>query len=332
MTRRITVLEVGPLVTVQDLGRPGYFARGLSAGGAIDQNAHGIAAGLLGQSPALAALELLGSGITIRADGPVRIALTGTPMMAMAGDTSLRWSASHRLDAETTLTIRPTVGGVATLAIGGGAQTQDVLGSRSAHLSAGIGRPVRPGDTLAIGPEATTDSGWHLPPPDASASIGIIPGPQTALFGADALERFAALPLTRGARGNRQGMALDGAGDALRLAGARSAVSEAVLPGDIQITGDGQPYVLGPECQTTGGYPRIGSVIPQDLARIWQASPGASLTFVPVNRDHARANWRAPEDIAAWTQSTRQPLVRNPADIPDLLSHQLIDGVTRGDP
>ena len=88
-------------------------------------------------------------------------------------------------------------------------------------------------------------------------------------------------------------------------------------------------FVLMAESQTTGGYPRIGTVIPPDLARIAQAQPGAELRFKFVTLAEGRrlaAAWRA-----ARTALGTRPLVRDPAKMTDLLSHTLIGGVTAGD-
>ena len=85
------------------------------------------------------------------------------------------------------------------------------------------------------------------------------------------------------------------------------------------MTGDGVPYILGPECQTTGGYPRIGTVIAADLPRALQAGPGAILRFSFVTTEEARA--------AASPRPRAVPLVRHPRDVPDLLGMQLIGGV-----
>ena len=91
------------------------------------------------------------------------------------------------------------------------------------------------------------------------------------------------------------------------------------------------PFVLIAECQTTGGYPRIATVIPADLPKIVQAAPGARITFRRVGHDEAlaaEARYRA--EIAALPRRI-EPLVRDPADIENLSTYQLISGVTSGE-
>lgn len=110
-----------------------------------------------------------------------------------------------------------------------------------------------------------------------------------------------------------------------------SVLSEVIVPGDVQITGDGTPFVLLSECQTTGGYPRIGTVIPADLPRVAQAATGGILRFRFVGLDEAVAIERREAERRSKLTRSVMPLVRRPEDIPDLLSYQLVGGVTSGD-
>ena len=110
-----------------------------------------------------------------------------------------------------------------------------------------------------------------------------------------------------------------------------SVLSEVIVPGDIQITGDGTPFILLGECQTTGGYPRIGSVLPCDLPRVAQAQPGDLLRCKFVTLDEAiDAELREARHRVSLREHL-QPLIRDPHDIRDLLSYQLISGATCGD-
>ena len=105
-----------------------------------------------------------------------------------------------------------------------------------------------------------------------------------------------------------------------------SIVSEVIVTGDIQVTGDGAPYVLMCESQTTGGYPRIATVIPCDLPKVAQAAVGAPLRFEFISLEEAIAlETRARAALKALSGMV-EPLVRDPHDIADLLSYQLISG------
>ena len=115
-------------------------------------------------------------------------------------------------------------------------------------------------------------------------------------------------------------------GPGFESAAGLSVLSEVIVPGDIQITGDGTPFVLLAECQTTGGYPRIGSVLPSDLPRVAQAAPGTSLSFTFITLDDAVAI----ETRALAHSFAIRPLIRAPST-GDLLSTNLISGVLAGD-
>ena len=102
-------------------------------------------------------------------------------------------------------------------------------------------------------------------------------------------------------------------------------------PGDVQLTGDGAPYVLLAECQTTGGYPRIGTVLPCDLPRVAQAAPGVGLRFRFVSVAEGIAACRPETELLAELRRRVRPSLRAVHDIPDLLGYQLVSGVTAGE-
>ena len=120
-------------------------------------------------------------------------------------------------------------------------------------------------------------------------------------------------------------------GDGFHSEAGLSVLSEFIVPGDIQITGDGTPFVLLAECQTTGGYPRIGSVLPSDLPIIAQAPPGARLGFRFLSVEAAVEAERAAKAARQALRSRASPLVRDPRDIRDLLAYNLVDEVISAD-
>jgi allophanate hydrolase len=181
---------------------------------------------------------------------------------------------------------------------------------------------------LPLGPASGARAGnvITVEPRLDGGEIRVVPSIQTVQFAEDTLERFQSTPFSRDPRGNRQGVRMAFEGEGFFADGGLSVVSEVITEGDIQITGDGAPYVLMCECQTTGGYPRIGTVIPSDLPRVAQAPAGASLTFRFVTLDEAR-------EIEAKDRAARKtlpgkvrPLVRDPHEMQDLLSFQLVSG------
>ncbi|KQI69017.1 urea amidolyase [Loktanella sp. 3ANDIMAR09] len=328
--------QSGPLMTVQDMGRPGRIGVGLSPGGAMDRAAMIEGAALLGLSDVVAGIEMAGLGGTFRTDAPMRFALTGARMDAQIDGQPLRWNASHVLHPGQDLRIGGVLAGAyGYLVPAGGVTGARLLDSLSAHLSVGLGAPLAAGDTLVIGQDPQRDRPPQIITPEDRLSGGllrIMPGPQTQMFDPATRQRLTQITFGRGARSSRTGSPLDYDGHRLGPAGSRGPVSDFIRAGDVQITGDGTPFVMLAECQTVGGYPRIGTVIADDLPRVAQAASGAPLRFEWVTTAQADAAYRSVAQHLREVAAQVRPLVRDPADIPDLLSYQLIDGVTAGDP
>ncbi|XDA97322.1 urea amidolyase [Sulfitobacter sp. LCG007] len=334
MSAKLTILRAGPLMTVQDMGRPGRIADGLSPGGAMDRLALLEGAALLGLAKPAQAIEMAGMGGRFRCDTPLRFALSGAPMRAQIDDMPLRWNASHKLEPGQTLTIASVSSGTyGYLTPGGGIAGTELLGSVAAHLSVGLGRPLAEGDILTLG----EDPSPGRPPRGivsedrfGGGSLRIMPGPQTELFDDATRGRLAQTSFHRSPRANRTGLPLLQEGEGFAPADPVSPLSDFIIAGDLQMTGDGTPYLMLAECQTIGGYPRIGTVIAADLPRAAQAPPSARLRFTWITSDAADRLYLSEAQIMAALAGRAQPLVRDPADIPDLLSYQLIDGVTAG--
>ncbi|MGH1353556.1 MAG: biotin-dependent carboxyltransferase family protein [Thalassovita sp.] len=332
MTRTLTVLRAGPGTSIQDQGRPGYLAYGVSRGGAADLVALSEGAVLLQQSPKCAAIEMAGLGGEFQASEDMRIALTGAEMTAKIDGQALRWNASHLLPKGAVLSIGATrAGSYGYLHLGGGLATEMRLGSRSAHLAAGLGGGLETGQVLPVGMDAGAVIGHGIRPIErmGAGTVRVVASLQTHLF-KSVLQRFEKTEFTKDFRGNRMGVRMRSDGPGFALEGALSVLSEVISPGDIQITGDGSPFVLLSECQTTGGYPRIGTVLPCDLPRVAQARPGETLQFHFVSMaDALEAERRHRAELAALPGGLF-PLIRDPHDIGDLLSYQLISGMIAG--
>ncbi|WP_187431471.1 5-oxoprolinase subunit C [Roseobacter fucihabitans] len=329
MTAHLKVMSAGPSMSIQDLGREGHLAYGLTRGGAADRLALHEGAALLGQSAACAAIEMVGIGGTFEATADTVIALTGARMVATLEGAPLVWHACHSLPAGAKLVI----GGVQSgnygyLHIAGGFDTPRHMGARASHLNAQIGAPLQRGDALAFDPTKSARAGYFLSPDNRlqGGVIRVITSFQSDHFSSETRERFARTAFRRDPRGNRQGVRMDTDAPGFYAEGGLSIVSEVITTGDIQVAGDGAPYVLMCESQTTGGYPRIGTVIPSDLPKVAQAPVGGAIRFEFISHDAAiDIEKRARREIKSLS-SQAQPLVRDPHDIADLLSYQLISG------
>ena len=274
MTRALICHQTGPGLTVQDMGRTGLLAQGLSRGGAADRRALSEGAALLGQSDRLVALEMAGMGGVFEATEDIAVALTGAPMRAEIDGAAILWNAAHLLPKGAKLKIgAASAGAYGYLSVAGGIDTTPILGARSVHLAAGLGAAPGQGARLPVGPATTQRSGVRLAVASRfdGGEIRVLRSLQTDFFPAETLERFENTVFSRDQRGNRMGVRMNSDGDGFHVEGGLNVISEVIVPGDIQVTGDGAPYVLLAECQTTGGYPRIGTVIPSDLPRVAQA-------------------------------------------------------------
>ena len=330
----ISIQSIGPGCQIQDLGRPGWHRYGITEGGAMDRLALQESAALLGQSANLAGLEIAGlGGVLTAVGGSVRFSLTGAPMPARIDDTQLEWNSCYTLhEGQKLITGLVESGMYSYIGFGGGIDTPPELGSRSTNVRSAIGgyqgRYIQAGDILPLGESAVDYSGSRLQPIErlGGGSIRVVWGPQAYLFSDNEQQRFLDTQYRVEHRLNRMGVRLESAHAPLKASGHLSAVSDAVALGDIQIPGDGYPAVLLADHQSTGGYPRIATIIAADMARMAQARPETVVQFVAVDMDEAVSALQDQMQVVHNLANTHEPLLRNPADIDNLLSYQLVSG------
>lgn len=303
----IHVHAPGALTTVQDLGRPGWGSAGVAPSGAMDAFALRAANLLVGNDADAAGLEITITGpelvfmdaaVVALAGAPFDVALDGTP--APRGE-SIRVSSGGRL-----VIGRATIGARGYLAVRGGIDVPLILGSRSTHVAAGLGgklgRALTTGDPLNVG-RSQNDQPLRRLGTDALTPIApeqivrVVPGPQEDSFTQRGIDSFFTSPFRVSPRSDRTGVRLEG--ESIEHAGPADLDPEAVVTGAIQMPGDGQPIVLGPDRPATGGYVKIASVIAADLPLIAQARPGDTLRFVRATVEEARQAWRDRERAVA---------------------------------
>lgn len=216
MSGTLTIHQAGPQMSVQDFGRPGYRASGMTRGGAADPLALHEGAILLGQEPTLAAIEMVGAGGTFTADTNLRIALTGAPMKATLDGTPLTWNASHPMPAGARLVIGgATSGTYGYLHIGGGIDLPLQMGARSTHFGAGLGGALEAGDTLPVGADTGSGTGVALPRDDRfdGGCLRVVTSVQTDRFDDETIARFTATAFARDPRANRRGVRMEPPGE-----------------------------------------------------------------------------------------------------------------------
>lgn len=338
MTITIEILSVAGALGIQDQGRAGYQRYGVAEGGAMDQFALHQGAALLAQSAQLAALEMAGGGGRFRVvSGRGMLACTGATMALSVNDRSLPWGCGFEVHENDVITIAAATNGVyGYLHIAGGFDVPAVLGSRSTHSRAGFGghqgRTLQPGECIRALVAASHNRPMRLPLPDYldSSVIRIVWGAQAHLFDSVIKQRFLDASFSVSVKRDRMGAKLDSDGGTFLPASGLTGISDAVLAGDIQIAGDGGATVLLADRQPTGGYPRIATVIGADLDAVAQLRSGRSFRFELLTIEQAVDALKTRRAKLQQIASRLQPLVRDPADISDLLSYNLIDGMTAG--
>ena len=332
---RLIVESCGPGTSIQDLGRFGWQRFGVGPAGAMDRVSLAMANYLAGNGAGAGAIEFALMGGRFRvAGGPARIAVIGAELR-IEGAT---------IPALSSITVQPEwgieVGATRTglysyLAVAGSLAVVPELGSLSLHMRAGIGgiagRPLAAGDHLAL--NATMVGGADLATTHAVARddgpIRVLLGPQDDYFSATGLATFASSAYTVTAQADRMGIRLSGPKIEHGPNG-YNIVSDGIVTGSIQVPGTGEPIILLADRQTTGGYPKIATVISADLGRLAQMRPGTILTFQAVSRGQAIAALRAQTDALEAFRWHLKPAGAAGLDSERLLSLSLIDGWISG--
>jgi KipI family sensor histidine kinase inhibitor len=281
----LTVGAPGLQTLVQDGGRAGSAALGVSPSGALDAAAAGSANRLVGNGPGAAVLEHLLGGLELTAHGEHVLAVTGArAALTVTGPAPWRPPPGTPFalrDGERLAVGTVTAGARVYVGVRGGIAVPPVLGSRSADTLAGLGPdPLAAGDALPVGPDPGTAvrPPEPAPAPEPVPTVRVVPGPRDGWFTPAAVASFFAQEWELTASSDRVGARLSG--EPLERVRTDELPSEGTVPGCIQVPPAGLPVVLLQDAPTTGGYPVLGVVHPEDLAVLAQLRPGGRLRFV----------------------------------------------------
>jgi biotin-dependent carboxylase-like uncharacterized protein len=292
---QLVITAIGPASSVQDGGRFGAQRYGLVPSGAMDRLPLAVANCLVGNAPFAAAIEVgpLGAIFTAR-EGAVRVALAGAARNADVAKRAVGFDSSMTLADGESLTLGFTRGGTFSyLAIEGGVQGEPMFGSLAVNARAGLGspypRPLQAGDALQVKTaRGTAERAIDLPAlPDGP--VRVVMGPQDDEFG-DATALFLDSEWKISATSDRMGYRLEG--PAIKHLHDHNIVSDGTVNGSIQVPGNGAPIVLMPDRGTSGGYPKIATVITADLGRFAQISAGRGFRFKAIGMAEAQAEAR----------------------------------------
>jgi 5-oxoprolinase (ATP-hydrolysing) subunit C len=292
---KLVIAAIGPASSVQDGGRHGAQRYGLTPSGAMDRIALAAANTLLGNAPFAAGIEIGPFGAAFTAhEGAVRVALAGASRNADIAGRSVASDTSMTLADGETLTLGFARGGsFSYLAIEGGIKGELVFGSLSVNARAGLGspypRPLQAGDELQTTPASGAAERRIDLPAVADGPVRVVMGPQDDEFG-DATKLFLDSEWKISATSDRMGYRLEG--PVIKHLHGHNIVSDGTVNGSIQVPGNGAPIVLMPDRGTSGGYPKIATVISADLGRFAQIPAGKGFRFNAVSMAEAQAELR----------------------------------------
>lgn len=306
-TASFEVLQPGVLTTIQDLGRYGFSQFGVPPSGALDPFSLRVGNLLVGNREEEACLEITLMGLKLKALREVVIAVTGGDLSPTLNREPLEMWKTHLLIEGDILEFKGVRRGCrAYLAIFGGFDVPSIMDSKSTYLSGKFGgyegRPLRRGDILYSSglPPFLNRIGLQFPKEDTpsfekEAVLKVILGPQDHHFTLRGIQTFSSSLYRVTPQCDRMGLRLDGPQIERRSDVEESIISEGMIPGSIQVPGDGKPILILTEL-VTGGYTKIATVISTNLPKVAQLKPGDWVRFDPISIEKAHQLFREQEE------------------------------------
>jgi biotin-dependent carboxylase-like uncharacterized protein len=294
-------LKPGLFTTVQDLGRYGYLKYGVPISGAMDTFSL-VAANLLVENNSNdACLEITLFGPELQALTRTQTAITGgTVSPKINGQNAPTWQTLEVRENDVISLGKVESGCRVYLSIQGGIDTPLVLGSRSTNVRGGYGgmngRQLKTGDIIE-----GFDRPFHkveysmledsVPQFTGQFKAHVILGPQTDMFTEKGIGTFLSNPYKVTSEADRMGYRLEG--PTIEHKAKADIISDALLPGAIQIPKSGKPIIIMRDAQTTGGYPKIAAAITPDVSLLGQAKPNDTIEFSKITISRAREKFLA---------------------------------------
>ncbi|CAM4300194.1 biotin-dependent carboxyltransferase family protein [Paenibacillus alkaliterrae] len=309
----INVIKSGLFATVQDLGRHGSQKYGVSVGGVMDTGAARAANLLVGNKESEAVIEMTLAGTELWLEKDTLIAVCGADITATAGGERLPLWRPVLVREGVTVTFGVCRSGCRTyVAVAGGLDVPDLLGSKSTYLRGAFGgfegRALKTGDVLRVKNEGQLSdrikqsllakgngsfaaAGWHASHFAIAAHLSdpvirVLTGSHYPLFTVESQQSLFSQTFQISVQSDRMGCRLEGSRK-LKLSSPVELLSEAVAVGTVQVPPDGNPIVLLADRQTTGGYPRIANVASVDIPVFAQLKPGDRFRFEAITQQEA---------------------------------------------
>jgi len=291
------VAKPGFFTTVQDLGRAGFLRFGVPVSGAMDDFSFQLANMLVGNGSNDACLEITVIGPELEALRDTQIALGGGDLSPLVNNEEVAmWQTINIKKGDAVSFGKLRNGCRAYLSVRGGINVPIVLGSRSTYTRCQLGgvqgRQLKIGDVLE-GFESTKPLTHGLALPNdltpnfnSETHVNVVLGPHLDKFTHTGVETFLSNPYTVTLEADRMGYRTEGSAIELKTRG--DVISDAILPGAVQVPSDGKPIIMMKDAQTTGGYAKIAVVETSDIHVLGQAKPNDKVCFHEISLAEAR--------------------------------------------
>ena len=301
----IKIIKAGVLTTIQDAGRTGFRSIGVGSAGAMDLFAMTVSNYLCGNEENEAVIEINFPGPEILFEKDAIISITGADFSATLNEHNVPLWRTLMVKKDSLLRFKqPVSGSRIYLAVSGGWQANQWLGSYSTHLKLAVGghsgRALQKEDIIQF--KACSKSfpenkilSWSVSGAELNKVYkpvnGILctAGPEYGLLTENAKRNFGQQNFTISQQSDRMGYRLNN--EPIFLEQTLELISSPVDIGTIQLLPTGTLIILMADHQTTGGYPRIASVIKADLPKLAQAKPGQAINFTITSIKEAEDNY-----------------------------------------
>lgn len=294
------MLKPGMFTTIQDLGRYRCLRYGVPISGAMDVFSLIAANILVANNPDGACLEITLIGPELQALARTQIAITGGDVSPKINDNTVpMWQTLEMREGDLVSFGRMESGCRSYVSVRGGIDTPVVLGSRSTFVRGGFGgmsgRQLKTGDIID-GFEAPLLEAEYSTPDELRPhftghyEVRVVLGPQADMFTEKGMNTFLSNPYEVTVESDRMGYRLEG--PIIEHRGKADIVSDALLPGAVQVPRNGKPIVIMRDAQTTGGYPKIAVTTTPDISLLGQAKPNDTIEFSKITVQQAQEKTR----------------------------------------
>jgi len=266
---------------------------GIPPSGSMDQRSFVIGNLLLQNPDNAAALETTLQGLKVQALSSVAISITGADLDPWLNDQPApQWTALTMKEGEVLHFKKRKKGLRAYVAVQGGFDVPEVLGSRSTFVRGRIGAILREGETLStcsfdseVPENILTLPQEHRPDLNRTDPIQLIMGPQEDHFTHRGIATLLNSTYRISPQSDRQAFRTEG--PAIEIAKGPGIISDPIPPGGVQVPGDGKPIILLRDAQVTGGYAKIAMVARVEMDSLGQMMPGDTIHFQCIDRQTA---------------------------------------------